>query len=179
MTNAKQSASYSSTAGELHNSVGSSYGGMAQPDTGTELLPVASPHSASSAISCNAYTNSLTSNTISPSVSHSRLSVPYTSAGSSMLQLTGTTIPNSYATTSPLVYPYQAKPPMNMSAAEIQMMSQPNQGPWNFPTYIGTSAPPSSRNGQSMHYQRRHANMTPLQEASAAQYQMTHTSSGQ
>ena len=143
---------------------------MAQSDPGTET---ASSHSASMPTVRGAYATALTSNMISPTVSHDRSSNPYSSSGSSMLQVT-----HNYSA-QPLSYQYPSQAQAQMqSPGGMQLMQVPHRGSWDL-SYLETSpATATPVNAQAVYYPNDDTSLAAPQDASTTRYQVTHASSG-
>ncbi|MCJ1378665.1 hypothetical protein MMC17_001764 [Xylographa soralifera] len=152
----KYSASYSSTASALPPSAGSSYCAPRQPYLGTELFPSTLSNSASH----STFTTGLTSTRLSPAA------MPYSSAGSGMLQVTQP---------HPATYPHSASNPPGGSSAVLSSLDPLQRPSWDFPSYIETNPGHAAPALQGIYYQPRTSGHP---EASSTAYQMTHTSSG-
>ena len=127
-----------------------------------------------------AYTaTALMSNVVSPHISQNqgRLSNPYSSPGTSVVQVSmPSTVRNTTYAMPPTPYQYPTSNQMTLSSDSIQMMSQP-RSTWDYSpfgegspaTSIATHAQPIyyTGNGQSQHE-------SPI---SHTHYRMTHTSS--
>ncbi|MCJ1282175.1 hypothetical protein MMC26_001498 [Xylographa opegraphella] len=150
----KYSASYSSTAGTLPPSAGSSYGDARQPYLGNELLSTTLPSSASQ----SGFTTGLTSTRYSPAA------VSYSSAGSGMLQVT-----------QPHAYSHPAPNHTGASSTVMSSMDPLQRASWDFSSYLEANPANTAPGLQGIYYQPRNGGHP---EASSAAYQMTHTSSG-
>ncbi|MCJ1479713.1 hypothetical protein MMC13_008399 [Lambiella insularis] len=158
----KYSASNSSTASAIPTSVGPSYGCATQADVGTDLQSTASPRSGSA----STYAADSGMTRISPNTVHGRLSVPFPSAGSGMLQVGHPSIGS---------YTYQGQSQAGGSSGVISMIDPMHRTSWDVLPYIESNAGSANQALHSMYYPPR---TTTNQEASSIGYQMTHTSSG-
>ena len=158
-----QSASYSSTAGALPVSIGSTFRGPQGHDFGGELLP-ASPHSnAESAISVS-YQPPIATNTMASEVAHSQSSASYHTASPAMVPAT---VSHGY----PLYAYPQSQISHSATAVPVpvpQPPSQHQQQPaWEFAHFTGATP---NRNTHGLYA------VDPVQ--SSGQYQIVQTSAG-
>jgi hypothetical protein len=187
-----KSASYSSTAGALHQAnpgalltpVSSSYASTEHSEAGNATHRATSPRSGSDSTSTSTYANSLTSTAISPRVQQLKQSPALLSvSGPPDLRVTVPTMAPPYASL-PATHSYYPPPVSAQLSHPHGLGQQPltapvSRSPWDFATFVNTSpATAMPTTSQALHYSRVSTSVGPNQDYIPVSYSMSHQTSG-
>lgn len=144
-----QSASYSSTASALSTPRNTTHG-IGGPSEAATDHSMTSPRSSSASTISSAYTTSLASAALSPSISHGRLSGSTHFPDPATLTVSAPSLAHAYAMPSSTPYQQASHEQINLSLGQLPMTSQPGRGSLD---YSFIQASPSMANPHPGHAQ--------------------------